>query len=112
MHHALAMEPTAGGRLEAHGAAVTVVGRRGGLATDTVLDLLERNDVPHRWVDVSRIENYPGFPDGVSGEELADRAHRQARRFGAEFLVGVEARRGARPRPAEPQRLASSNTCW
>lgn len=37
----------------------------------------------------SRIENYPGFPDGVSGVELADSAHRQAKRLGAEFLIGV-----------------------
>jgi thioredoxin reductase (NADPH) len=35
----------------------------------------------------SRIENYLGFPSGVSGEELADRAFRQARRLGAEILV-------------------------
>ena len=38
----------------------------------------------------SRIENYPGFPEGVSGGELADSTHRQARRLGAEFVVGVE----------------------
>ena len=35
----------------------------------------------------SRIENYLGFPGGVSGEELASRALRQARRLGAEILV-------------------------
>jgi thioredoxin reductase (NADPH) len=37
----------------------------------------------------SRIENYPGFPDGVSGAELADSAYRQAQRLGAQFLIGV-----------------------
>ncbi len=37
----------------------------------------------------SRIENYPGFPDGVSGEELAANSYRQALRLGAEFLIGV-----------------------
>jgi len=37
----------------------------------------------------SRIENYPGFPDGVSGAELAEGAYRQAQRLGAEFLIGV-----------------------
>ncbi len=35
----------------------------------------------------TRIENYLGFPSGVSGEELADRAFKQARRLGAEILV-------------------------
>ncbi len=35
----------------------------------------------------SRIENYLGFPSGVSGEELGRRAHTQATRFGAEFLT-------------------------
>jgi thioredoxin reductase (NADPH) len=39
----------------------------------------------------SRIENYPGFPDGISGGELADRTYRQARRLGAEFLIGASA---------------------
>jgi thioredoxin reductase (NADPH) len=38
----------------------------------------------------SRIENYPGFPQGISGAELASAAHQQALRFGAEILVGVE----------------------
>ncbi len=35
----------------------------------------------------SRIENYLGFPSGVSGYELASRALQQARRLGAEILV-------------------------
>jgi thioredoxin reductase (NADPH) len=35
----------------------------------------------------SRIENYLGFPSGITGDELADRAHRQARRLGAEILM-------------------------
>jgi thioredoxin reductase (NADPH) len=35
----------------------------------------------------SRIENYLGFPSGVTGAELAQRAITQARRFGAEFLA-------------------------
>ena len=38
----------------------------------------------------SRIENYPGFPDGVGGAELAAGTYEQARRLGAEFLIGVE----------------------
>jgi len=37
-----------------------------------------------------RIENYPGFPNGVGGSELASDIHAQASRLGAEVLVGVE----------------------
>ena len=35
----------------------------------------------------SRIENYLGFPDGISGGQLTDRARRQAHKFGAEVLT-------------------------
>jgi thioredoxin reductase (NADPH) len=35
----------------------------------------------------SRIENYLGFPSGLSGAELGRRAHTQATRFGAEFVT-------------------------
>jgi len=38
----------------------------------------------------SRIENYLGFPAGVSGSELTRRAVTQAQRLGAEFLVPLE----------------------
>jgi thioredoxin reductase (NADPH) len=39
----------------------------------------------------SRIENYLGFPSGISGGELADRATIQARKFGARITVPAEA---------------------
>jgi thioredoxin reductase (NADPH) len=39
----------------------------------------------------SRIENYLGFPSGISGAELADRATLQAQKFGAQFAVPAEA---------------------
>jgi thioredoxin reductase (NADPH) len=38
----------------------------------------------------SRIENYLGFPDGISGAQLTDRARRQAMKFGAEVLTTRE----------------------
>ncbi len=38
----------------------------------------------------SRIENYLGFPDGVSGGQLTDRARRQAVKFGAELITTSE----------------------
>jgi thioredoxin reductase (NADPH) len=49
----------------------------------------------------SRIENYLGFPDGVSGAQLTERARRQALKFGAELLstreaVGLEVAGSAR----------------
>jgi thioredoxin reductase (NADPH) len=42
----------------------------------------------------SKIENYLGFPSGVSGADLADRARQQATRFGAEILIAREGVRG------------------
>jgi thioredoxin reductase (NADPH) len=49
----------------------------------------------------SRIENYLGFPDGIAGGQLTDRARRQALRFGAELLTtrtvtGLQAKGSAR----------------
>ena len=49
--------------------------------------LLERRATGGQAGQSSRIENYLGFPDGVSGGQLTDRARRQARKFGAEILT-------------------------
>ena len=41
----------------------------------------------------ARIENYLGFPTGVSGQALMGRAFTQAQKFGAEFSLSTEVRR-------------------
>ncbi len=41
----------------------------------------------------SRIENYLGFPTGISGQELAGRAYAQAQKFGAQILITKSAAR-------------------
>jgi thioredoxin reductase (NADPH) len=48
--------------------------------------LVERTATGGQAGQSARIENYLGFPDGVSGSQLAERARRQAIRFGAELL--------------------------
>jgi thioredoxin reductase (NADPH) len=41
----------------------------------------------------SKIENYLGFPTGISGQELAARAYNQAQKFGAQLMIARGARR-------------------
>ncbi len=41
----------------------------------------------------SKIENYLGFPTGISGQDLAERALSQAEKFGAEMMIAKGARR-------------------
>ena len=48
--------------------------------------LVERQAVGGQAGQSSRIENYLGFPDGISGAQLTDRARRQAGKFSAEVL--------------------------
>jgi thioredoxin reductase (NADPH) len=65
------------------GLAAAVYGASEGLRTVVV----EREAPGGQAGTSSRIENYLGFPSGVSGDELASRALQQAKRLGAEFLV-------------------------
>ncbi|QYD67025.1 FAD-dependent oxidoreductase [Paraburkholderia edwinii] len=71
------------------GLSAAVYGASEGLRTV----LVERWAVGGQAGSTSKIENYLGFPDGVSGTELAERARNQAVRFGAEILL---ARAGVR----------------
>src|SRR5205823_13945854 len=65
------------------GLAAAVYGASEGLRTIVV----EREAPGGQAGTSSRIENYLGFPAGVSGDELASRALQQARRLGAEIVV-------------------------
>jgi thioredoxin reductase (NADPH) len=56
--------------------------------------LVERSAVGGQASYSPKIENYLGFPDGISGAELAERARGQAHRFGAEILLHREGVRG------------------
>jgi thioredoxin reductase (NADPH) len=69
------------------GLAAAVYGASEGLRTL----LLDRHAPGGQAGSSSRIENYLGFPAGVSGSELARRAIMQAQRLGAEFLAPLEA---------------------
>jgi thioredoxin reductase (NADPH) len=72
------------------GLSAAVYAASEGLATIVI----ERSAVGGQAGSSSRIENYLGFPEGISGAQLADRAREQACRFGAEILVGREGVRG------------------
>ena len=69
------------------GLAAAVYGASEGLKTL----LIERSAPGGQAGMSSRIENYLGFPSGLTGEDLARRAVTQARRFGAEILSPQEA---------------------
>jgi thioredoxin reductase (NADPH) len=68
------------------GLGAAVYGASEGLRTV----LVERTATGGQAGQSSRIENYLGFPDGVSGAQLTSRARRQARKFGAELLTTRE----------------------
>lgn len=49
--------------------------------------LIEKGLIGGQIGNVEKIENYPGFPDGISGSELADCMHRQALKYGLEIFT-------------------------
>jgi thioredoxin reductase (NADPH) len=65
------------------GLSAAVYGASEGLKTVVI----ERLAIGGQAGTTSRIENYLGFPDGIAGADLAERAREQACRFGAEFLL-------------------------
>jgi len=68
------------------GLSAAVYGASEGLRTVVI----ERFAVGGQAGSTNRIENYLGFPDGISGWELASRARQQAQRLGAEIIVTAE----------------------
>ncbi len=87
------------------GLAAAVYGASEGLTT-----LLVERDAPGGQAGTSSfIENYLGFPDGLTGAELARRAAAQARRFGAEMLAAQEVVRVRRNDPYRVLELADGS---
>jgi thioredoxin reductase (NADPH) len=72
------------------GLSAAVYGASEGLTTV----LVERLAIGGQASSSSKIENYLGFPCGISGADLAERAREQACRFGAEILLAREGVRG------------------
>jgi thioredoxin reductase (NADPH) len=72
------------------GLSAAVYGASEGLKTIVV----ERWAVGGQAGTSPKIENYLGFPQGISGAELAEHAREQACRFGAEILISSEGVRG------------------
>ena len=64
------------------GLTVAIYAAREGLDTLVV----ERSGVGGQAGVTERIENYPGFPEGIAGAELADQLRAHAERFGVEIL--------------------------
>ena len=87
------------------GLAAAVYGASEGLRT-----LVVEREAPGGQAGMSsRIENYLGFPGGVSGGDLARRAVTQARRFGAEILSAQEAVSLAAEGPSRTVTLGDGN---
>ncbi|MGH9969863.1 MAG: FAD-dependent oxidoreductase [Pyrinomonadaceae bacterium] len=71
------------------GLAAAVYGASEGL--DVLV--LESNSPGGQAGSSSKIENYLGFPTGISGQDLAGRAYTQAQKFGAQVLIAKDAKR-------------------
>lgn len=67
------------------GLTCAIYGRRAGLSTLVVEKAMPGGQL----LETPLIENFPGFPEPISGMELMARVHRQAERLGAEFLFAT-----------------------
>jgi thioredoxin reductase (NADPH) len=88
------------------GLAAAVYGASEGLSTV----LIERTATGGQAGQSSRIENYLGFPEGVSGDQLALRARRQAEKFGAELITTRKATKLEIHGPAKRIRFADGGS--
>ena len=68
------------------GLTAAIYGAREGLDVLTI----DRAGVGGQAAITERVDNYPAFPEGISGADFADRIGRQAARFGVETLVAQE----------------------
>ncbi len=73
----------------ASGLATAIYAARDGIQTL----VLDKSSAGGLTATTETIENYPGFPEGISGPELMDRFQRQAERFGAEIVEFEEVER-------------------
>lgn len=64
------------------GLTAAIYGARGGLKTAVIESMMPGGQA----ASTEKIDNYPGFPDGVSGYELMNAFYRQALNQGAEFI--------------------------
>jgi thioredoxin reductase (NADPH) len=87
------------------GLAAGVYGASEGLRTAVI----ERGAVGGQAGTSSRIENYLGFPTGISGSDLARRAATQAQRLGAELLTASEVVRVSVDDPVKTVHLADGS---
>lgn len=65
------------------GLAAAVYGARAGLTTCVV----ERGLLGGQIFNTSKVENYPGFPEGILGPDISSRLDEHARKFGAEIVL-------------------------